>query len=112
MGAAAATVIGQVFTAVLAVWYLLNMKILRPASGDYALRWNTCRRLLALGITSFLSQVSLVASMAAVLHFCGKNKPWHEDYKNPFGMLYLHYMNLTERRQQSLRQSRKELPLT
>lgn len=48
----------------------------------------------------------------AVLHFCGKNKPWHEDYKNPFGMLYLHYMNLTERRQQSLRQSRKELPLT
>ena len=34
----------------------------------------------------------------AVLHFCGKNKPWHEDYKNPFGMLYLHYMNLTERK--------------
>lgn len=110
MGAAA--VIGQVFTAVLAMWYLLNMKILRPASGDYALRRNTCRRLLALGITSFLSQVSLVASMAAVLHFCGKNKPWHEDYKNPFGMLYLHYMDLTERRQQSLRKSRKGLPLT
>ncbi|MDO5000649.1 MAG: MATE family efflux transporter [Eubacteriales bacterium] len=66
MGAAVATVIGQVFTAVLAVWYLLNMKIIRPASGDYALRRNTCRRLLALGITSFLSQISLVASMAAV----------------------------------------------
>ena len=32
----------------------------------------------------------------AVLHFCGKNKPWHEDYKNPFGMLYLHYMNLAK----------------
>ena len=35
----------------------------------------------------------------AVLPFCGKNKPWHEDYKNPFGMLYLHYMNLTMRKQ-------------
>ena len=34
----------------------------------------------------------------AILHFCGKSKPWQEDYKNPFGMLYLHYMNLTMRK--------------
>lgn len=39
-----------------------------------------------------------VMQNTAVLHFCGKNKPWHEDYKNPFGMLYLHYMNLTMRK--------------
>ena len=39
-----------------------------------------------------------VMQNTAVLHFCGKNKPWHEDYKNPFGMLYLHYMNLTTRK--------------
>ena len=38
MGAAVATVIGQVATAVLAVWYLLHMKIIRPASGDYSLQ--------------------------------------------------------------------------
>ena len=66
MGAAVATVLGQVFTAILAVWYLLHMKIIRPASGDYALRWNICGRMLTLGITSFLSQISLVASMAAI----------------------------------------------
>lgn len=42
--------------------------------------------------------LSWVMNNTAVLHFCGKNKPWHEDYKNPFGMLYLHYMNLTVRR--------------
>lgn len=66
MGAALATVLGQVFTAILAVWYLLHMKIIRPASGDYALRWNICGRMLTLGITSFLSQISLVASMAAI----------------------------------------------
>ena len=66
MGAAVATVIGQVATAVLAVWYLLHMKIIRPVSGDYSLQGNICRRMLTLGITSFLSQISLVAAMAAI----------------------------------------------
>ena len=66
MGAAVATVIGQVATAALAVWYLLNMKIIKPASGDYAPRRSICGRMLTLGITSFLSQISLVAAMAAI----------------------------------------------
>ena len=66
MGAAVATVIGQVVTALLAVWYLLRMKIIKPAPGDYALRGHVCGRTLALGITSFLSQISLVAAMAAI----------------------------------------------
>ena len=66
MGAAVATVIGQVATALLAVWYLLHMKIIKPAHGDYALRGHICGRMLALGITSFLSQISLVAAMAAI----------------------------------------------
>ena len=39
-----------------------------------------------------------VMQNTAVLHFCGKNKPWYADYKNPFGILYLHYMNLTMRK--------------
>ncbi len=46
MGAAVATVIGQVATAALAVWYLLHMKIIKPASGDYALRGNICGQML------------------------------------------------------------------
>ena len=66
MGAAVATVIGQVATAVLAVWYLLHMKIIKPTSGDYALRGSVCGRTLSLGVTSFLSQISLVAAMAAI----------------------------------------------
>ena len=66
MGAAIATVIGQVLTAILAVWYLMNMKIVKPASGDYALHGSICGRMLTLGITSFLSQISLVAAMAAI----------------------------------------------
>jgi len=66
MGAAVATVIGQVVTAVLAVWYLLHMKIIRPKKGDYRLKGSICSRTLTLGMTSFLSQISLVAAMAAI----------------------------------------------
>ena len=66
MGAAVATVIGQVATALLAVWYLLHMKIIKPGKGDYRLRTAVCGKTLALGITSFLSQISLVAAMMAV----------------------------------------------
>ena len=66
MGAAVATVLGQAVTAILAVWYLLNMKIIRPAAGDYHVSGKICAKTLGLGVTSFLSQISLVASMAAV----------------------------------------------
>lgn len=66
MGAAVATVIGQVVTAILAVWYLFNMKIIKPSRKDYALQRNICGRMSLLGITSFLSQISLVAAMAAI----------------------------------------------
>ena len=66
MGAAVATVIGQIATAILAIWYLLNMKIIKPKHGDFKLSKNICMRTLLLGITSFLSQISLVAAMAAI----------------------------------------------
>ncbi|MDY2939324.1 MAG: MATE family efflux transporter, partial [Fusicatenibacter sp.] len=66
MGAAVATVIGQVVTAVLAVWYLLHMKIIKPEKGDYRLSGFICGKTLILGVTSFLSQISLVAAMAAI----------------------------------------------
>ena len=66
MGAAIATVIGQAITAILSIWYLFNMKIIKPSSSDYSLNLSVCRRTLVLGMTSFLSQISLVAAMAAI----------------------------------------------
>lgn len=66
MGAAVATVIGQIITALLAVWYILRMKIIKPAGRDFALERTACGRTLLLGMTSFLSQISLVAAMAAI----------------------------------------------
>lgn len=66
MGAAVATVIGQIVTAILAIWYIVHMKSVKPAKVDFALSTDIIRRTLILGITSFLSQISLVAAMAAI----------------------------------------------
>ena len=66
MGAAVATVIGQAITAALAAWYLLHTKIVKLQKRDFALSGVVCGRTLGLGITSFLSQISLVAAMAAI----------------------------------------------
>lgn len=66
MGAAAATVAGQIVTAALAVWYLLNMKTVKPEKSDYLISLSISKKTLTLGICSFLSQISLVAAMAAI----------------------------------------------
>lgn len=66
MGAAVATVIGQIITAALAVWYLRRMKIIQPSQKDFRIDREICGRTLLFGVTSFLSQISLVAAMAAI----------------------------------------------
>ena len=71
-GAAIATVIGQILTAVLSVWYLFHMKAVRLGKDSFGLWGSLMRRFLPLGITSFLSQFSLVISMAAVQTMCTK----------------------------------------
>lgn len=66
MGAAVATVIGQIATALLSVWYLLHSKAIKLSKDDFFLNFGIIRRTLVLGICSFLSQISLVAAMAAI----------------------------------------------
>ena len=72
MGAAVATVIGQVLTAGLSVWYLLHMKTVALNKGSFVPNGQVLRKTLVLGVTSFLSQASLVVSMAAVQNMCTK----------------------------------------
>ena len=66
MGAAVATVIGQILTALISVWYLFRMKVIRPSASDFRPEARISGRVLLMGITSFLSQISLVAAMAAI----------------------------------------------
>ena len=66
MGAAVATIAGQIITAALSLWYLAHMKAVKINGTSFRLRRDLVKRFLPLGLTSLLSQISLVASMAAV----------------------------------------------
>lgn len=72
MGAAVATVLGQVLTAVLSIWYLRHMKVIKLEKSSFRLDGKLISKFLALGLTSFLAQISLVISMAAVQNSCMK----------------------------------------
>ena len=72
MGAAVATVMGQVLTAALSLWYLCRMQAVKLEKSSFILRRKLIGRFLSLGMTSFLSQISLVISMAAVQNTCMK----------------------------------------
>lgn len=65
-GAALATILGQIITAVLSVWYLCHMKTVQLQKSSFRLYPKLIRKYLPLGICSFLSQISLVVAMAAV----------------------------------------------
>lgn len=65
-GAAIATITGQIVTAVFALWYLLHTKTVRLAKTNFIPDGHIIRNTLMLGICSFLSQISLVAAMAAI----------------------------------------------
>ena len=72
MGAAVATVAGQILTAGMSSWYLLHMKSISLRRDSFKMSRRISVRMLTLGITSFLSQISLVISMAAVQNMCTK----------------------------------------
>lgn len=72
MGAAVATVLGQILTAVLSIWYLCHMKNVRLSKASFGFFPSLMKQFLALGITSLLAQISLVISMAAVQNMCTK----------------------------------------
>lgn len=83
MGAAVATVIGQILTAVLALWYLFHMKAVNLGKSSFGFWPRLMKRFLVLGITSFLSQISLVISMAAVQNMCTKYGAMDEIFGQP-----------------------------
>ena len=66
MGAAVATVLGQLLTAGLAVWYLAHMRTVKLERESFHFHPRLIRQYVPLGICSFLSQASLVAAMAAI----------------------------------------------
>jgi len=71
-GAAIATVIGQMLTAILSLWYICHMKNVKLGRNSFGFSGRLTKKFLSLGLTSFLAQISLVISMAAVQNMCTK----------------------------------------
>lgn len=65
-GAALATIAGQIVTALLACYYLFRTKSFSLKKTSFCLRGKLLRHILPLGISSFLTQVSIVIIMAAM----------------------------------------------
>lgn len=64
-GAAVATVLGQVLTAALSLWYICHMKNVEIKKESLGLHPVLMKKYIPLGVCSFLAQISLVAAMAA-----------------------------------------------
>ncbi|MGN1014969.1 MAG: MATE family efflux transporter [Butyricicoccus sp.] len=71
-GAALATIAGQIISALLAAYYLFHMKAIHLSRDSFHYRVSLLKKMLPLGITSFLAQISIVLSMAAVLNMATK----------------------------------------
>lgn len=65
-GAAIATVLGQIVSTGLTVWYLCHTKTVSLKKEHFFLSAHVVGKCIPLGICSFLSQISLVAAMAAI----------------------------------------------
>lgn len=66
MGAAVATVAGQVITAGISLAYLFKMKAVKLSRNSFPLRGRLIAQFIPLGFTSFLSQFSLVLAMGVM----------------------------------------------
>ena len=71
-GAAIATVISQILTFVLNVAYIKRFKSIKLDRDSIKLRTNVCKKVSALGISSFITQMSIVCVMTAENNLLGK----------------------------------------
>jgi putative MATE family efflux protein len=81
-GAALATIIGQVVTAALAFLYLFRTKTIKFKKTDFIPKGKVIRTFLTLGISSFLTQVSIVLTLAVmnnVMKTYGANSVYGSD---------------------------------
>ena len=82
MGAALATILGQIVTALLAVWYLAHAQTFRLRGDSFRPSGRLLKKFLPLGVSSFITQVSIVVIMAVmnnVLVFYGAQSKYGSD---------------------------------
>lgn len=62
-GAAIATILGQMASFAVSAAYVSHFKSVKMKKSNLKLEWNVCRRVLGLGISSFITQVSITIVM-------------------------------------------------
>ena len=75
-GAAIATVLAQILTAVLNIAYIYKFKSVKLNKESFKLERKIASRICLLGISSFINEISIVAVMACennMLKYCGEN---------------------------------------
>lgn len=65
-GAAIATIAGQIVSAALGLWYLFHTKSFRLTRSSFRLQASLVRKILPLGISSLLTQLSIVVIMGVM----------------------------------------------
>ncbi|MDD3367677.1 MAG: MATE family efflux transporter [Lachnospiraceae bacterium] len=65
-GAAIATIVGQIVSAGLAVYYLFHTKSFKLSQNSFIIKGSILKRVLPLGISSFLTQLSIVIIMGVM----------------------------------------------
>ena len=71
-GAAIATVISQILTFILNVAYVKRFKSIKLTKESLKLKSNVCKKIATLGISSFITQMSIVCVMTAENNLLGK----------------------------------------
>lgn len=72
MGAAVATIAGQIVACLLNVRYLMHMKSIKLTKEDLSIDVQSLKNILPLGMTSFFAQISIVLSMVVVNNVLNK----------------------------------------
>ena len=72
IGAAAATIAGQILTCALAVWYLPRMRVVRLERSCFRLFPKLMKEYIPLGAASFFSQISTVVSLYVINNVVAK----------------------------------------
>lgn len=65
-GAALATIIGQILTFLMGIYYIRNFKTISLTKATYKIDFLCCKRVMGLGISSFITQMSIVIVMAVI----------------------------------------------
>lgn len=81
-GAAYATVISQIVSALLLLLYFRNFKSIALVASDFIPRWSAIRTFVALGLSSFVFQFSntiIQITMNNMLHHYGAQSPYGSD---------------------------------